>query len=510
MSVPTHGVFGRLARLPVFAPVLAVALIAASVAGIEAVQPQTSKPAVTAPARALSQAFRDAAKAVEPAVVMIKSEPAAQVKFNGRAPNDDQPSFGNGPGNEFGLQIPDMPQLHNFFKNFPQQPQHSQGSLGSGMIIDPSGLVLTNNHVVSEGGNITVRLHDGREFKATHIVTDPMTDLALLRIQGADHLTAVKLGDSDKVEVGDWVLALGHPFGLEGSVTAGIISAKGRGIGLNKRENFIQTDAAINPGNSGGPLVNIDGEVIGINTAISSQSGGNEGIGFAIPINLAKWVVKELEHGGVVHRARMGVMVQPLSDALAKQFGLHAHEGVLVADVAADSPAAKAGIKAGDVIVDVAGKAVTTPRALQSVVEESAIGHPLAMTIVRNGKRTAFKVNPTEMGGSTVAADSTEAGGESSGSRFEKLGMEVQNLTPDLAKQLKTTVEQGVVVANVQDGGAAEQAGLSAGDVIVAVAHHPVKSVDELAKALGDKSLSHGVLLLVKTSEGSRFVVLHG
>ena len=278
----------------------------------------------------------------------------------------------------------------------------------------------------------------------------------MLRIEGADNLTAAKLGNSDEAEVGDWVLALGNPFGLEGTVTAGIVSAKGRGIGINERENFIQTDAAINPGNSGGPLVNLDGEVIGINTAISSNSGGNEGVGFAIPINLAKWVAKQLTDGDTVHRARLGVMIQPVTQELAQQFNVKTHEGVLVAGVSPDSPAAKVGFKAGDVIVEFAGKTVASPQELQGLVEQSPIGKEQTVVVIRQGKRVELKVSPTEATGNAVAGGDH---GTSRGRTLERLGMEAQNLTPDLAAKLQIHAEQGVVLTEVQAGSAAERAG---------------------------------------------------
>jgi serine protease Do len=475
-------------------------VVAASLAGMAAVSPHTDKnvdknPAA-APARALSQSFREAVKAVQPAVVMIKSEAATPVKLDGQMPGDDESlgPFGN------------MPELRKFFKDMPREQQRHQGGLGSGVVIDASGLILTNNHVVRDGQKITVRLHDGREYKAAMVHTDPKTDLAVLRIEGADHLTAAKLGDSDQAEVGDWVLALGNPFGLEGTVTAGIVSAKGRGIGLNERENFIQTDAAINPGNSGGPLVNLDGAVIGINTAISSNSGGSEGVGFAIPINLAKWVAGQLTTGETVHRARLGVMIQPLTHELAQQFGLKAREGVLVAGVSDDSPAAKAGLKPGDVIVEFAGKKVATPQELQGIVEESAIGRQQTVVVVRDGKRMDVKVGLTEATGDAVAADGSHA----PSSTIAKLGMELQDLTPDVAAKLKIHAEHGVVVTDVQPGSAAEKAGLSGGMVIVEANRKTVKSVADLAKVLDDKSLAKGVLLLVRGEQGTRFIVLQG
>ena len=392
-----------------------------------------------------------------------------------------------------------MPELRKFFKNMPRAPHHGQGGLGSGLIIDASGVILTNAHVVRDGREITVRLHDGREYKATKVHTDPKADLAVLRIEGAENLTAAKLGNSDKAEVGDWVLALGNPFGLEGTVTAGIVSAKGRGIGLNERESFIQTDAAINPGNSGGPLVNLDGEVIGINTAISSNSGGNEGVGFAIPINLAKWVAKQLTDGETVHRARLGVMIQPLTHELAQQFGVKTHEGVLVAGVSPDSPAAKVGFKAGDVIVEFAGKAVASPQELQGLVEQSPIGKEQTVIVLREHKRVELKVSPTELAGDSGSSRDDV----SHGSKLEKLGMEVQNLTPDLAAKLQIKAEQGVVVTDVQAGSAAERAGLASGAVIVEANRKTVKNVEDLSKAMDEKSLAKGVLLLVRTAKAA-------
>jgi serine protease Do len=482
-------------------PAMCGIMAAAALASIAAVRPDASNNAATAPARALSQGFRDVVKVVQPAVVMIKSEAAMPVNMESQNPGDDESLE-----RQFGMPFGNMPELRKFFKGQPRGPQPGRSGLGSGLIIDASGVILTNSHVVHDGREITVRLHDGREFKATKVHTDPKADLAVLRIEGADHLTAAKLGDSDKTEVGDWVLALGNPFGLEGTVTAGIISAKGRGIGINERESYLQTDAAINPGNSGGPLVNLDGEVIGINTAISSNSGGNEGVGFAIPINQAKWIARQLTDGETVHRARLGVMIQPLTQDLAQQFNVKTPEGALVAGVSPDGPAAKVGMKAGDVIVEFGGQAVANPQALQNVVEQSAIGKEQTMVVLRDGKRLELKVCPTEMPGE-MASSQEEGHAQSS---VQKLGMAVQDLTPDLAAKLQIKAEQGVVVTDVQAGSAAERAGLASGMVIVEVNRIPVKSADALAHALNDKSLAKGVLLLVRTEHGSRFIVVRG
>ena len=488
------------AILPLLAGALAIAVIAASLPGAGLTLGEGSHSPAVGTAKSLSSAFREAAKDVLPAVVMIKSEATTPVKSDGQAPWDKQ----------FGEQFRGMPDLGRFFKKMPQMPKGAPGGMGSGLVVDASGVILTNNHVIQGGGEITVRLHDGREFKATKVSGDLKADLAVLRIEGADHLKAAKLGDSDRVEVGDWVLALGNPFGLEGTVTAGIISAKGRGIGMAEREDYIQTDAAINPGNSGGPLVNLNGEVIGINTAISSNSGGNEGIGFAIPINLAKWVSGQLSKDGTVHRARLGVIVQPLNHELAKQFSLKVHEGVLVAEVIPGSPAAKAGLKPSDVIVEFAGKGVATPQELQSIVEQAQTGREQAVLIVRDGKRTTLKVNPAELpdDGKTAPGEQRDDGGQVS--RLEKAGMEVQPLTNEVAKQLEIKADHGVVVTAVHPGSPADQAGLSAGAVILEASHRPVRTVDDLAKAMDEKSLAKGVLLLVRTAEGPRFLVIRG
>jgi serine protease Do len=504
MSVGKTIYWKRAVLTAVFVPLLLGALLAASLPSVAKIPGDSPQAVDTSPAKALSHAFRDAAKAVQPTVVLIESEPAIPVKLEGTAPDEEEQSLDHW----FGRSLPGGSDLRKFFRQSPQTPKHSQSGMGSGLIIDPAGLILTNNHVVSGGGQITVRLHDGREFKAGKIMSDPKTDLALLRIEGAGPLPAARLGNSDTLEVGDWVLALGHPFGLEGTVTAGIVSAKGRGIGITERENFIQTDAAINPGNSGGPLVNLDGEVIGINTAISSSSGGNEGIGFAVPINLAKWVAGQLTHGGTVHRARLGVIVQPLNNDLAQHFGLKVHEGVLVAEVLSDSAAAKTGMKPGDVIVEFAGKSVSTPQELQAAVEQAEIGHAQTLVAVREGKRMTLNVSPTEPSAKQAAAGGRAEAEEGRTSRLEKLGVEGETVTAEVAKQLGVHADHGVAVTDVRSDSPAERAGLATGMVIVEANRKPVATIDDLVKVLDDKSMEHGVLLLVRSGQGSRFIVI--
>ncbi len=474
----------------------------------------------TSYAESLSQAFRDTAERILPAVVMIRNVPAEEkrpeLKGRTRGQLEELP-FGDGEEGPFGDLFQQHPELKRFFKDMPSMPsiprQNPEG-MGSGVIIDASGVVLTNDHVVRGGGKIMVRLHDGREFEAESVKEDPKSDLAIVRIK-ADNLVAAPLGDSDKARVGDWVLALGQPFGLEGTVTAGIISAKGRGLGITPRENFIQTDAAINPGNSGGPLVNLDGEVIGINTAISSRNGGYQGVGFAVPVNLAKWVAQQLESSGKVRRAYLGVAIQPVTQQLAEKFGVKLHEGVLVTDVFPDTPGAQAGLKPGDVIVDFAGTKVSKPVELQDIVERSAIGSKQSMTVVRDGKTTSMTVTVREQpdnfglaGGRSMGPGDEGPGEKAEPGRFEHLGMEVEKLTPEVANKLGLDLKEGVVITRVRPGSVADMAGLDSGMVVVQVNRQDVKSPEDFRKAMDRSPLDKGVLLLVRSAQGSRFVVL--
>lgn len=467
--------------------------------------------AATSYAKSLSKAFREAAQKVLPSVVMIKNTPAVeknvQVREFGQNDSSDE--------NPMEEMLP--PEFRKFFREMPQMPRMPHGmprgelgSVGSGVILDASGIILTNNHVVAGGGTIIVRLHDGREFEATDVKTDPKTDLAVLRIKDAGPLAAAKLGSSDEAQVGDWVLALGDPFGLEGTVTAGIISAKGRGLGIAARENFIQTDASINPGNSGGPLVNLDGEVVGINTAISSQSGGNQGVGFAVPSDLAKWVSQQLIASGTVKRAYLGVAIQPVTQELSKQFGVQTRQGVVVADVQPNTPAAAAGLKAGDVIVAFAGKPVGNPQELQQAVEQTPIGEKAVLTIMRDGKRDTLDVIAREQPADYGLARSGKgmAPGKPESSRYEKIGIDVANLTPEVAEKLGVKPGEGVVITDVRNGSPASMLGLGSGMVITQVGQKPVKSVEEFKAAMEQQSLEKGVLLLIRSGEGTRFVVI--
>ncbi len=463
-----------------------------------AITPQEAARAV-ASARDLSTAFRAASEKVLPSVVTIENTPKPEATPGRRqAPQDLNPLDGRNPfeGTPF----------EDLFRGAPNlgmpAPGPRAGGSGSGVVIDSSGIILTNNHVVAGDGELRVRLHDGREFIATNVWTDPKTDVAIVKI-AADGLVPAKLGDSDTVSVGDWVLALGQPFGLEDTVTAGIISAKQRGIGITQRESFLQTDAAINPGNSGGPLVNLDAEVIGVNTAISSRSGGSNGVGFAIPINLAKWIGDQLAANGTVRRAYLGVGIQPVTASLAKQLDVKPLEGVAVTEVMPNTPASKAGLQSGDVIVNYAGVAVSSPSDLQLLVERSDLGRRHELTVVREGERVTLsfipEAQPAELGVAGTASGDKPSG--PARSQLEQFGLEAGTLEANVAEQLGMTGVQGVVVTAVQPGGAADRAGLASGMVITQANRQKVTSLEEFLGVVSKAKTEDGLLLLVRTQQ---------
>jgi serine protease Do len=473
------------------------------VGAADPVEPVKSNEAINF-AKGLSQAFREAANSALPSVVMIQTRPKAE-RPSARSPqpfNDEEDS-------PLG-QLP--PEIRRFFRDMPRGmgPDMDQRSgLGSGVIVDASGVILTNNHVVAGGGTVIVRLHDGRECEATEVKGDPKADLAIIRIK-ADKLKAAKLADSDKTAVGDWVLALGGPFGLEKSVTAGIISAKGRSLIDMQRGELLQTDAAINPGNSGGPLVNLDGEVVGINTAIYSRTGGYMGVGFAVPANVAKWIVGQLSSTGVVKRAYLGVIIQQVTHDLAESSGVKAREGVLIAKVQEQSPAAKAGVREGDVLLKFNGKPISSPGELQGLVEQCKIGDAQKVELLRDGKRMTVDVTALELPEEGRIARSGPRGpaGRPAGSRFEELGMDVAPLTGEVAEQLGVKNTEGVVISRVVPNSPANQAGLQSGLIVTQANRKPVKSVDDFRKAVQSQPFEKGLLLLVSDGEDSRYVVV--
>lgn len=398
--------------------------------------------------------------------------------------------------------------MPEFFKKFFEQQTpryHGQvipqkrTSLGSGVIISADGYIITNNHVIDEADEINVRFANHEEYVAQIIGRDPKTDVALIKIEPKEKLPYATFGDSENLQVGDWVIAIGNPFGFEQTVTAGIVSAKGRTLGNDNYENFIQTDASINPGNSGGPLFNMDGEMVGINTAIYSRSGGNIGIGFAIPINMAKNVIEQLKTTGKVTRGWLGVMIQNVSQDLAKQFGLDRPIGALVGEVSPDSPAAKAGILPGDIILAYKGKEITQMTMLPALVAQTPVGETVDITVFRSGEKKNVSVTVAKLDEEEMNA---EMGQES------LLGLTVQQLTPELAQSLKIKDKEGVIVANVEPGSAAEEAGLRPGDLILEVNRQEVKDVDAYNKAIAGLDEQGSILLLVKRDKHTRFVVL--
>lgn len=480
--------------------------------------------AAVSTANNLSLAFRTISNAVLPAVVAIENRPG--VATNSVLPTDRRivPSqdFGRG-GNPFrGTPFED------FFKDgfggefqmpegrrprgrmMPPRPRGGSrgGGIGSGVVIDTSGIILTNNHVVAGGGTVVVKTSDGRQYTATEVLTDPSTDIAVVRIEGAENLTAAPMGDSEQMEIGDWCLALGQPFGLESTVTAGIISATHRGgIGITARENFLQTDAAINPGNSGGPLVNLRGEIVGLNTAISSRGGGNDGIGFAVPSNMVKWVADQLLDGGKVRRAYLGIGIQPVNAELAETLGVPPRSGVLVNEVMKDTPAGKSGLQSGDVIVRFDGKPVSTPSQLQLYVEQSTFGKKVPIDINRGGQEITLSYDPTERPESFGSiASSDDQSDEPEATELSSIGVEVSELTDDTAEALGLDGVTGVVVTSVDDDSAAAQAGLTEGMVIRQVNRQNIKGVEQFKSIVADGE--GDLLCLVKDQRGSRFVVI--
>ncbi|HTN71320.1 MAG TPA: DegQ family serine endoprotease [Methylomirabilota bacterium] len=373
-----------------------------------------------------------------------------------------------------------------------------QQSLGSGFIIDPDGLILTNSHVVDNAQKIVVKLSDEREFEAKVVGKDPKTDIALLSIHAKETLPVAPLGDSDRLQVGEWVLAIGNPFGLESTVTAGIVSGKGRHIGAGPYDNFIQTDASINPGNSGGPLINLRGEVVGINTAIFSRTGANVGIGFATPINLAKEILPELKSKGKVTRGWLGVSIQGVTPALAESLGLDKPRGALVADVSKDGPADRAGIKVGDVIVAFDGKEISEASDLPILVARSAPEKQVGVTVLRDKKEIPLTVTVRELQEEQSVA-SIEKG---------KLGLTVQQVTPRLAESLGLSHVEGVVVTSVESGSPAEDAGLQRGDVILEINRNPIRNLSDYRTAITGVQNAKNLLFLVRRGDNTMFLAL--
>ena len=459
------------------------------------------------------QSFAPLVKKVSPAVVNIsvsqKADADAMVEEPEIVPS---PGFPNSPFDEF---------LRRFFEQqnpggqrhlFPQIPgnQARRIALGSGFIIDPAGYVVTNSHVIGDAGKVEVTLQDNSKYTAKIVGRDPKTDIAVLKIKADRPLPYVTFGDSSAAQVGDWVMAVGNPFGLGGTVTTGIISARGRDIHSGPFDDFLQIDAPINRGNSGGPTFNLEGEVIGINTAIYSPNGGSVGIGFAVPSNVAKSVVAQLEEHGKVSRGWLGVQIQEVTPAIAASLGLHGEQGALVAVVTPDSPGAKADLKQGDVILSFNGTEVNHLRDLPRLVAATAPDTQATMTVWRNGQTIQLHATVGDLGNNEQVASAT-GGEEEQPARAEALGMHFSPLTSQLRRELHVSRDlHGVVVTQVDGGSAAADVGLSEGDILVAVNQQAVNTPQEAAQKLKEVAASpkKSALLLLNRHGVTQYVGL--
>ncbi|MEW6007448.1 MAG: Do family serine endopeptidase [bacterium] len=421
----------------------------------------------------LEDAFVSVVEKVKPSVVNLSTETKIKVR----------------PFNPFGDSWFRDPFFDDFFKDFfprEKEREYTQQSLGSGFIVNERGYILTNYHMIKDATKIRVTLLDGRKFDAKIVGSDPKTDLALIKID-SNGLPVARLGDSDRVKVGSWAIAIGNPFGFNHTVTIGVISAKERTLHIAEYENFLQTDASINPGNSGGPLVNIKGEVIGINTAIVGQA---QGIGFAIPINMAKKIIGDLiEHGKVI-RAWLGIYIQDLTEEIVESMGLEVKEGVLVSEVMKNSPAEKEGIKRGDVIISIDNEKVKTSKELQQKVLNKGVGKEVEISLIREGNRITLRVKLEKM------PEEKEEPSESG--VFEWLGMSLQELKPEIAEGFGfSRDEKGILVSNVQQGTKADEAGIRRGDIIKEIDREEITSLDEMKKKAG-KIKKKNILFLIK------------
>lgn len=384
-----------------------------------------------------------------------------------------------------------------FFGNGPRR-EYKQRSLGSGFIIDKEGYILTNNHVVEKASTIKVKLSDEKEYDAKIIGRDPKTDIALIKVDVRQSLPVAVFGDSEALQVGDWVVAIGNPFGLEHTVTAGIVSAKGRIIGAGPYDEFIQTDASINPGNSGGPLLNLKGEVVGINTAIVS---GGQGIGFAIPINVARDMLAQLKSKGKVARGWLGIVIQRITPEIARTFGIKESEGALVADVMENSPAEKAGIRRGDLIVSYNGKKVKDNDTLPRLVAVTEIGKKARIVLIRDKKQMEVDVVVGELQDEALKTKKTEV--------EKDIGLVVQDITAEVAKHLNLKKDvRGVIVTDVLPGSPAQDADIRSGDVIREIGRKPVRSVGEFKNALKNSNIKEGIVMLIQRENTTFYAVI--
>jgi len=458
--------------------------------------------------RQTSKAFAAVAREVSPSVVFIKVEGKTSglgaVPFS--SPFGDEWPFGNDFFKRFfGDEFPGLP--HSPRSEQPQDERRVMGQ-GSGFVfktdkdlLSDTAYILTNNHVVENADKIRVQFKDGREFDASITGRDPQSDVAVIEIKASD-MPALPLANSAKLDVGEWVVAIGNPFGLSHTLTVGVVSAKGRtSVGINDYEDFIQTDAAINPGNSGGPLVNLSGEVVGMNTAIFSRSGGYMGIGFAIPSNLVRNIADQLIKHGEVTRGYLGIVIQPITAELAESFNVKAGKGILVAQVSEDSPAQKAGLHQGDVIVQFQSEPVTDVGGFRNWVAQTLPDSKVDLVILRDGKEKVLKVTIGKL-----TKDKLIAAGPAQNT--DEIGLTVQTLTPQLAEQFNAKSGEGVVVTEVRPGSIAAMAGVDVGTIILQVNHKAVKNTVEFQRAVKASRRDKRVLLLIRKGDMQRYVAL--
>jgi len=423
--------------------------------------------------------FSELAEMVSPAVVNIRT--VKTVKGGGRVFRHFMP----GP---FEKEDP----FHDFFNKFfgeEQQRDYKQRSLGSGFIIDKEGFIVTNNHVVENADKIMVKLKSGDEFDAEIVGRDANTDIALIKIKAKNSLPELKIGDSDAIKVGQWVVAIGSPFGFEQTVTAGIVSAKGRVIGSGPYDDFIQTDASINPGNSGGPLINMAGEVIGINTAIIASG---QGIGFAIPVNMARGIIEQLKTSGEVTRGWLGVAIQPISKELADYYGIKNGRGVLVTEVFSGDPADKAGIKAKDIILEVNNKKVEESRDLTRMIANTVVGETVNIKILRDGQEMIFRVEIAKREEAKLAARQPERKDE------DAMGIRVTDLTAEVARRFNLNEAEGVIVVGVEAESKGGEAGVQVGDIIKEVNHQAVQTVADYSRVIDAVRPGESIQLFIR------------
>lgn len=430
--------------------------------------------------------FVELAKKLKPTVVNIGTEKTIKPQRRLQRPFGGNSPFGADPFQDF---------FDRFFDDQMQQG-YKQRSLGSGFVISDDGYILTNNHVIEGADEIKVKFDDGRELKGEIKGVDPKLDLALIKVTNGDKLPVAELGDSDDIQVGEWVMAIGNPFGLSETVTAGIISAKGRVIGSGPYDDFIQTDASINPGNSGGPLFNAKGEVVGINTAIVA---GGQGIGFAIPVNMAKSIIPQLREKGKVVRGWLGVSIQPVTKELSQAFGLEDERGALVSEVMPDSPAQKAGIKSGDVIVEYDNKPVKEMTDLPRLVAATPSGKEVKIKLVRDKNTEVISAAIDRL------KDGEEGGGQVDSSR---LGMAVSELSKDLAAMYRIKETSGVIVIEVKPDGLAQAVGIQRGDIIREINGRQVLTVADYEKEVAAAKKGETLRILLRRGGSNRFVAI--